>query len=144
MDRMNFSCVVGSTNLDIPLGLEIWLDQHCFFDQGSIDQVYQVTYDIPDDDDDHELRFVLKNKQLDHTQVDGQGNIISDATVLIKNIKFDNFDCDYLVSTLAEYQHDFNGTSEPTTQSFYGEMGCNGTVTLKFSTPIYIWLLENM
>jgi hypothetical protein len=23
-------------------------------------------------------------------------------------------------------------------------MGCNGTVSLKFTTPIYMWLLETM
>jgi hypothetical protein len=45
---------------------------------------------------------------------------------------------------VAKYQHDFNGTGKLTTQNFYGELGCNGTVSLKFSTPIYIWLLENM
>jgi len=45
---------------------------------------------------------------------------------------------------LAQYQHDFNGTGNPTIDKFYGEMGCNGTVSLKFTTPIYLWLLENM
>jgi hypothetical protein len=90
------------------------------------------------------MRFVLKNKQPEHTTVDLTGNIVSDATVIVSDIRFDGIDCQYLTTTLAQYQHDFNGTGEPITESFYGELGCNGTVTLKFSTPIYIWLLENL
>ena len=27
---------------------------------------------------------------------------------------------------------------------FFGNMGCNGYVSLKFATPIYLWLLEHM
>jgi len=44
----------------------------------------------------------------------------------------------------ATYTHNFNGTQAETTDKFYGEMGCNGTVSLRFTTPIYLWLLETM
>ena len=144
MNTVKFNCVVSSTDFGVPLGVEIWLDDHKFFDQDHIDQSYPIEYEMSDDDGDHELRFVLKNKLLDHTQVDAEGNIVSDATVTVNEIRFDGIDCDYLTTTLAQYQHDFNGTCNPTTESFYGALGCNGTVSLKFSTPIYIWLLENM
>lgn len=144
MNTIKFNCAISSTDFTKPLGLEIWLDQHKFFDQDHVDQIHNVEYEIDDNDDDHQLRFVLKNKQSDHTQVDAAGNILSDARVTVNNIDFDGIDCQYLTTRLATYQHDFNGTGEMTTQRFYGELGCNGTVTLKFSTPIYIWLLENM
>ena len=144
MNTVKFNCVVSGTDFTVPLGLEIWIDDCKLFDQDHVDHVYQVEHEISDDDGDHELRFVLKNKQSDHTQVDAAGTIITDATVTVNGIEFDGIDCDYLTTTLAEYQHDFNGTGDPTTQKFYGELGCNGTVKLKFSTPIYIWLLENM
>ena len=144
METVRFSCVIGSTDFSVPLGMEIWIDEHQLFNKDHIDQDYRVEHVISDDDGDHELKFVLKNKQSDHTQVDAKGNIVGDARVIIRDINFDDIDCDYLTTTLAKYQHDFNSTGELTTESFYGEMGCNGTVTLKFSTPIYIWLLENM
>jgi hypothetical protein len=144
MNTVRFNCVVGSTDFSVPLGLEIWVDQHRLFDQDHIDQDYKIEHEIADDDGDHELIFVLKHKLSAHTQVDAEGNIISDATLTVSDIKFDEIDCQYLTTKLAQYQHDFNSTGEPTTEFFYGELGCNGTVTLKFSTPIYIWLLENM
>jgi hypothetical protein len=141
METFEFSCIVHGK---APLGLEIWLDNHKFFDQDHTNDIHSIKHTITDTDGDHELRFVLKNKLPEHTQVDAEGNIINDLTISISDIKFDGIDCQYLTATLAEYRHDFNGTSKPTSQSFYGDIGCNGTVSLKFSTPIYIWLLENM
>ena len=144
MDSVRFNCVVKNTDITVPLGLEIWVDDQKFFDQDHVDQTYQVEYEIRDNDGDHELRFVLKNKQSEHTQVDAEGNIVSDAMISVSNIQFDEINCDYLITTVAKYHHDFNGTGNPTTQKFYGELGCNGTVSLKFTTPIYLWLLENL
>jgi hypothetical protein len=144
MDTIRFNCVVSSTNITVPVGMEIWLDDEKLLDLDHVHQTHQVEYELPDHDGEHELRFVLKNKLSDHTQVDAEGNIVKDVTVTISDIQFDGIDCQYLTTNLAQYQHDFNGTGNPTTESFYGEMGCNGTVTLKFTTPIYLWVLENM
>ena len=124
--------------------MEIWFDHKCVFDQVHVQESHTVSYEFNDDDGDHELKFVLKNKQLEHTTVDSDGKIISDAVLTINNISFEDIACQYLTTKLAEYQHNFNGTGAATQQKFYGSMGCNGTVTLKFSTPIYIWLLENL
>jgi len=144
MDTIRFNCVISSTDTAVPVGMEIWLDDKKLFDQDHVDHACPVEYEMPDDDGDHELRFVLKNKLPEHTQVDTDGNIVRDATVMVSGIRFDDIDCQYLTTKLAEYQHDFNGTDKTNTHKFYGELGCNGTVSLKFSTPIYIWLLENM
>ena len=144
MDTIKFSCVIGSTNITVPLGMEIWLDDEKLLDLDHVYQTHQVEYEMPDNDGDHELRFVLKNKLSDHTEVDSYGNIVSDATVMVSDIQFDDMDCQYLTVKLAQYYHDFNGNGEPTIDKFYGEMGCNGTASLRFTTPIYLWLLENM
>jgi hypothetical protein len=144
MDTIKFGCTITSNQPSVPLGMEIWLDDLKFFDQNHIDQDYIVEHEISDDDSDHRLRFVLKNKQSGHTLVDADGNILSDTVLSITDMKFDGINCDYLISTLAKYDHDYNGSQDPVVDKFYGEMGCNGTVSLKFSTPIYIWLLENM
>ena len=144
MDTIKFNCVISNTDITVPVGMEIWLDNYKFFDQDHIDQTYNIQHDIADNDGEHVLRLVLKNKQSDHTQVDLDGNIVGDATVMVSDIQFDDIDCQYLTVKLARYFHDFNGTGNSTIDKFYGEMGCNGTVSLKFTTPIYLWLLENM
>lgn len=104
-----------------------------------------ITVEFDDaDDQPHVLEFVLSGKTIEHTRITDQGEITSDVTVRIEDIAFDDIVIDQIVSELAEYNHDFNGTQPATVDRFYGEMGCNGTVRLEFTTPIYLWLLENM
>ena len=86
----------------------------------------------------------MTGKTSAHTLLDADGNILKDAMLSIRNIAFDGINIDKLVHTLATYQHDFNGTQDPTIDKFYGAMGCNGSITLEFTTPFYLWLLEHM
>ena len=107
--------------------------------------VQDITVEFDDaDDESHVLEFVLSGKTIEHTKITAQGEITSDVTVRIQDIAFDDIVIDQIVSELAKYHHDFNGTQTATVDRFYGEMGCNGTVRLEFTTPIYLWLLENM
>ena len=107
--------------------------------------VQDITVELDDAEDrSHVLEFMLSGKTFDHTQITEQGGIVSDVTVQIKDITFDDIVIDQIFSELAEYHHDFNGTQSAVVDRFYGEMGCNGTVRLEFTTPIYLWLLETM
>ena len=107
--------------------------------------VQEIAVELEDvDDQSHVVEFVLSGKTIEHTQITDQGEITSDVTVRIQDISFDDIEISQMFSELAEYHHDFNGTQPFIVDRFYGEMGCNGTVRLKFTTPIYLWLLENM
>ena len=138
------SCEVSATSASVPLGLEIWIDEQQVFDSAYVQQDTVIAHKLADSEGEHELRFVMKNKQLEHTQIDSNGNIVSDACIVIKNIKFDEIELGDIVNQLAVYTHDFNGTGNTVQDQFYNIMGCNGTVSLKFSSPIYIWVLENL
>ena len=127
------------------LGFEAWIDQRKFLDLDHVKETQPVTVELDDQDDaEHELRLVLKNKTAEHTQVDEQGNIITDARLLITDVAFDEIRLGHMFFEQAVYTHDFNGTGAITQDKFYGELGCNGTVSLKFATPMYLWLLEHM
>jgi hypothetical protein len=107
--------------------------------------VQEISVEFDDaDDESHVLEFVLSGKTSEHTQITEQGEIVSDVMVQIRDIAFDDIAIDQIFSELAEYHHDFNGTQSVVVERFYGEMGCNGTVRLEFTTPIYLWLLETM
>ena len=134
-----------TTDAAAPLGFEAWLDQTKFFDTEHVQESQTVVTEMPDNDGDHELRLVMKNKLPEHTQVDADGNIVGDARLVITDLTFDDIPLGYIVTEKSQYFHDRNSTSEsPIAEKFHGEMGCNGTVSLKFSTPMYLWLLENM
>jgi hypothetical protein len=124
--------------------MEIWLDDQCVLDIDHVMQPIDWSNEIADDDAEHELRWVMKHKLPEHTVIDNQGNIIQDATLRVTDLKFDTFELGHVFVTQSTYCHDHNSTTEMADHPFYGEMGCNGTVILKFTTPIYLWLLENL
>jgi hypothetical protein len=143
-NTVKISCVIDTTDSAVPLGLEIWVNAQQIFNQDWITEPQAVSYEFPDLDADHELRFVMKNKTADHTKVDESGNIVKDACLVISDLAFDEIALGHIVTEKTEYIHDFNGTDSLAQHKFFGEIGCNGVVSLKFTTPIYIWLLENM
>jgi hypothetical protein len=142
-NTVTISCTIGTNDPTAELGLEIWLDDQQLFDTNNVND-QPLEWQVTEDEADHELRFVMKNKTTDHTQIDEHGKIMKDARITIQNLCFDEIALGQLFVDHAEYTHDFNGTKDSVTEKFYGEMGCNGIVSLKFTTPIYIWLLENM
>jgi hypothetical protein len=137
------SCTIGASSPADALGLEIWLDNQQLFNTNHVND-QTLEWSISEDEAVHELRFIMKNKTTDHTQIDEHGTIIQDAVITITNLCFDEIALGQMFVDHAEYTHDFNGTKDIIKDKFYGEMGCNGTVSLKFTTPIYLWLLENM
>jgi hypothetical protein len=142
---VTISFVLGTTDASVPLGFEAWIDNNKFYNTEHVQSPQQITVEIADDDAERELRLVLKNKIPDHTKVDPAGNIISDARVVITDLNFDDIALGHLFIKHAVYTHDQNSQLlTPVQDKFYGEMGCNGTVSLKFAAPVYLWLLEHM
>jgi hypothetical protein len=94
----------------------------------------------------HELKIIMSGKTYDHTKLDDKNNIVEDVMVYVsgEHCEIDNINIAAIFWNLAQYTHDHNGTTEITNNRFFGPMGCNGTVSLKFSTPAYLWLLENI
>lgn len=135
---------VSTTNNHKSLGFEVQLDKEIIYNNNEFCESETITFEIHDDDSEHELNFILKNKTADHTQIDASGKIITDCNIKIKNIKFDDIVLPHNALGTITYTHDCNGTKSLATHPFFDEMGCNGIATLKFSTPVYLWLLENM
>ena len=90
------------------------------------------------------IRFAVDDI-LDTTQlIDDQGNIMSDALLGVTEISFDEIDCTQIVQDISVYRHNLNGNGPEIEDQFFGDLGCNGSVEFKFTTPIYLWLLESM
>jgi hypothetical protein len=135
---------IGTSDSSVPLGLEIWIDNLCLLNLEHVtqEQNIQSTYHLMGED--HEIKFILKNKQPEHTKISDTGEIIEDSMLYVKNLKFNDIVLEEILCNLAVYDHDFNGTGTPIADKFFGSLGCNGTVTLKFTTPVYQWLLEHI
>jgi hypothetical protein len=143
-EQFQIGFTLTSTNPTVPLGAEVWLDKDLLLDVQHVDQPIVVNQTFSDSEADHELRIILKNKLLEHTHIDEQGNIIKDARLVVDHLSFDEIELKQIFIEQAVYSHNNNGATGTVSDTFYGEMGCNGTVSLSFTTPIYLWLLENM
>lgn len=146
MESLKFSFELNTTDPVAELGFEVWINEQCVFDTEHVAESLTITGDLPNDDveKEHTLKLVLKNKQTHHTTVNEHGEIVKDAVLKISNISFDDIELGHDILNLAQYRHNFNGYGNAVVEQFCNEMGCNGSVELKFSTPIYLWLLENM
>ena len=144
MTTAKISFVISPSDAACTLGVEVWIDQQQIFNTEHLADTVNVSHDIDEDDAEHELRVVLKHKKTEHTTVDADGHITRDAVITVGSFEFEDIDVNQVVQEQAVYYHDFNGSAAETQDKFFSSMGCNGTLSLKFSTPIYIWLLENM
>jgi hypothetical protein len=144
MEKIKLTFEVVPTMPDAALGFETWLDNQLMFDTDHLDKTQQIVISLDDTDAEHELKLVLKNKNFEHTRLNSAGEIESDAMLEIRNLAFDDIPVGQIVTEQTVYTHNFNGTAELIQDQFFGVMGCNGTVTLKFTTPMYLWFLENM
>jgi len=145
MDTIKFSCNVNTNIPDRPLNLKILLDNDTVIFNELVIGEQTISYNIPDVDGNRTIVFSITGKNDTHVLKDGQGNIIDSTEISITNICFDDLDITpiILINPLA-YKHNFNGYGEETVEKFYDIAGCNGDITLEFTTPFYLWLLENM
>jgi hypothetical protein len=144
MDKVTFSCVVNTNIPANPINLQILLDDALIFNK-NITAEETVSFEFDEDDGEHTLQFLISNKNDSHVIRDADGNVLDSTEISITDMKFDEVDINNIImASPLEYHHDFNGNGEKTVDKFYGIAGCNGEITLNFSTPIYFWLLENM
>ena len=143
-DTSKISFDIATSDNTAAIGIAVWVDDTCLYQTDHLMEPKHIDHAVSDDDGEHELRIVISGKIPAHTKVDGTGNIIKDVIVNISTITIDEIDIFQLFTEKCVYTHDFNGTQSEIQDTFYGAAGCNGTISLKFSTPIYLWLLESM
>ena len=146
MSTAQFRCEISNTNPAIPLVLTIRINNVPIQTLSPVPAKYQFEHDFEDtaDPQQHQIEFELSGKLLEHTKIDAHGNIISDAVVIIKNKEFESVMVDMPFDQHTQYRHNFNNNGQEIVDEFFGIMGCNGTACFKFTTPIYVWLLENL
>lgn len=136
---------VVPTDASVPLKLAVWFNDQCCLEPTEIRQALNFNKGIEDEDSmEYTVRIELSGKTNEHTTLDEQGNIIKDALLEFSNFELMGINIDMLLFKEAKYRHNHNGNSEEVVQNFAMSMGCNGSVEFKFTTPIYMWLLENL
>jgi hypothetical protein len=141
MSKLNFWAQATAPGLSI----QCLLDDQTIF-SGEITAVAQeIQCEFLDDPSEHRFEIVMTGKRDQHTTVSEAGEIVRDTVIEIRDFALDGILLKDVLSKHALYQHNQNDHfPESITEPFYRIMGCNGTVTFRFTTPTYLWLLENM
>jgi len=124
----------------------VWLDEHVVVQTEIASEAIQtVGFTKLIDDGNHTLKIRLENKTAQDTVING-GDIVKDMLLNIDDIIIDDISLGNLRWT-AEYHLDdpqeYNGKTITQLDSCVN-LGWNGTYTLEFSSPFYIWLLEKL
>ena len=144
METFDISFDLTSSDYDCGLGFEVFYNNKQILNIDHCRSSTMLAFTLDAEEGDQELKFIMKNKTIDHTTVDENGQIIKDSYLKISNFTIDSIELGHTFLEQCKYHHDFNGTQDPVVDKFYGNMGCNGTLIFLFQSPIYIWLVMNM
>ena len=145
-EKLSFVVTLSGTFWDRRPQFSIWLDDHVVA-QSEIASPAQQTVNFERNvlEGDHILKIRLENK-TDADTITENDAVIKDMLLNIDDITIDDISLGNLLWS-AEYILDKK-------QSFKGQeidhldgcvnLGWNGTYTLKFSSPFYLWLLEKL
>jgi hypothetical protein len=126
--------------------LEVYVDHTKLFQSVAQTQIQTITYNLTEESAEHELKLIMSGKTSEHTIVDANGQITCDIFFIINRLEFEELDMRELfcLGRRSRHRHNFNSSWPEFDDEFYGNIGCNGTVFIPFSTPIYLWLGNNL
>jgi hypothetical protein len=142
MEKIKFKAVIDSEYFNNPPHLRISIGEDVLVDFPVTEETVIEKDLIVEDDKAYKLNFTLHDKSKYDTVVE-DGNIVKDTVIKVKQVELDNVDITSMLPINKDnFYYIHNGSSEK--NIFYDTMGVNGTSTLEFTTPFYVWLLENL
>jgi hypothetical protein len=145
-EKLSFVVALSGTFWDRRPQFSIWLDDHQVVNSEITSTAQQnFNFERTIDEGAHTLKIRLENKTTSDTVIE-KGEVIKDMLLNIDDITIDDISLGNLLWS-AEYVLDKK-------QTYKGQeidhldgcvnLGWNGTYTLKFTSPFYIWLLEKL
>jgi hypothetical protein len=135
----------GAQATGLGLFLRVKLDEEIIYDSQLGMDGTEIVHEFDDSvEKSRTLSIEISGKDPQHTKLNDQGEIVDDLVANIQGFKLDNIELGHVFFEKCQYHHDFNGTDDAIVDTFWGTMGCNGRVEFQFSSPLYLWLLENM
>ena len=145
-ENLSFQISLTGTFWDRRPQFSVWLDDHVVTQSeiaSSAEQI--VNFDRRITEGDYELKIRLENKTNADTVIEN-GEVVKDMLLNINDITVDDISLGNLLWS-AEYILDKPQIYKGQTIDHLDgcvNLGWNGTYILKFSSPLYIWLLEKL
>jgi chaperonin GroEL (HSP60 family) len=156
-EKLKFKLELYATMWDKPPHAEILINDKSYFKDGITatedkPQVIEFEHEV-EEGVDYELIIKRSGKVNNQTVVNDKGDLLKDQLLNIKSIEIDEIDIGALVYEgiyTPEYpepwatQQREAGTELKESFKNVTQIGHNGTWRFKFSSPFYMWLLENL
>ena len=156
-EKLKFKVELYATMWDKPPHVEILINDRTYFSgnitgQENDPNLIEFEHDAQEGTE-YNLIIKRSGKSINQTVVNENGDILKDQLLHIKNISIDEIDIGSLVfegTYSPEYpepwasQQSKAGHDLPASFKNVTKMGHNGTWTFGFSSPFYMWLLENL
>ncbi len=131
---------LSSTWWNNPPRCKVWIDNNVLFQTSEIREPIKIAWKGNLSEGEHEIRIALVDKNgITDTILGDDGKIAKDQLLNIDSILVDDIDLGQLVYKSGIFIAN-NGVSYPEMIN----LGINGTWSIKFQVPVYIWLLENL
>ena len=138
VEKVNIQIKLSPTFWDQPPRAKVYVDSTVIF-QGAVDEPKHINWEGTLIEGDHAIKIVYHSKDYrSQTVIDEQG-IRKDQMLNIDGIIIDDIDLGFVYQQKATYITENNVSLDTTIN-----LGENGTWSLAFSSPVYIWLLENL
>ncbi len=156
-EKLKFKLELYATIWDKPPVAQILVNDKEYFKKEittTKDNPETITFEV-ELEEDKENKLVIKRsgKTASQTVINDKGDILKDQLLNIKSVEIDEIDIGALVYE-GVYQPDYPepwasqqaelGNTLPKTFKNVTQMGHNGTWTFSFTSPFYMWLLENL
>lgn len=123
---------------------KVYIDHELIF-QNAISEPTEVKWAGFLPEGPHKLIIELYDKDKYQTVIEND-KIVKDQLLNIDNISFDEIDIGFLKHTMSTYYPNQVNENDGMSHQIKNcvNLGWNGRWELEFTTPIYIWLLENI
>lgn len=139
-EHIEINIKLSSTFWKLPPKAKIYVDDNLIFDDLVKDAI-DFNYATELTEGEHLLVIELCDKDKYQTVVEND-QIVKDQLLNIDAISFDEIEIGFLRYSLSKYYPTQEDAPQEVTNCV--NLGWNGRWELKFTTPIYLWLLEHM
>lgn len=150
IEKLQVKIGISGTYWDKKPHYTIWVDENKVVDStvsGRTNEVEFQEFGVELTEGTHELKIRLENKTDRDVEKDGHGGILNDMLLNIASIEIDGIDLGNLLWSASQFIADetkiINGEDMTVLDSCVN-LGWNGTYSIKFESPFYLWLLENL
>ena len=145
-EKLSFVVALSGTFWERRPQFSIWLDDHQVVASEIVSLAQQeIKFERTIDEGLHTLKIRLENKTNSDTNI-RNGEVIDDMLLNIDDITIDDISLGNLLWSaeyILDHPQQYKGQTITKLDNCVN-LGWNGTYVLKFTSPFYIWLLEQL